>query len=879
VIGDNVGSMSQRPSTFGTGGAKARPRGVSYLFFLVFALAFPGVAQTGAAAKLLLGTSEPKPAASAPAPAPAAPAAPASVDIPLPDVAARSEDLKRILREISDGLPSPDQLSATKATLDARNDQLQSREKETDALLSASPTALEIREQENYWRAVQKETAATRRELLDWANTAQSAVQQLQAQQPQWNATLEENKSTPDLGPTLDVIRQSVADLHKLTAQAQDQLRVLVNLQVRAGSQDQLALDVLYRLNKAQQDQDSRLFERDSLPLWQINQRRQEGESKDIYLTASARLSAIGAFATQTRGGLILLAMSLFLSLFGAYRLHIATRYAQPTDAQPALMLHIARHWIALGLLPPMLCAYLLAPMAPLPLVGLVILFSFIPIVVLLPPFIAPPFRIVLYCLAVVYGLSAFTAWMAFSPATKREVQSVLQLVVFVFFAILLRPSRTPRPQGEGNSGWLRLQAIRLAVLILGVSLVANILGYVRLAQFLAILCLYSTFIAICMLTVVRVFTLLLLEGIDWPGAQQLAAVRCHRDTIARWVPRTLQWAGVLIWLRVTVDLLGLGEWVTARIKDVRDFHIAGGSASVTLGGVLGFFVILLVGYALSSSVRFLFREELLSRFHLSRGLPELISSMLHYLLLLLVFFFAVNAGGVELNKFTVLTGALGVGVGFGLQNIVNNFISGLILQFERPIHIGDVLDVDGTTGTVTRIGIRSSTVKTFQGAEVIIPNGNFISGKVINWTLSESLRRVDLPVGVAYGSDVKLVCKLLEQAATANESVLTSPAPAVFFKEFADSSLNFEAQFWVMQESNTTKVKSEVALEVMRLLDEAGIEIPFPQRDLRLRAVDADAAATLLSPNGDLAASNGSNAPKPSLVLDQSKRGAAGEE
>jgi small-conductance mechanosensitive channel len=326
------------------------------------------------------------------------------------------------------------------------------------------------------------------------------------------------------------------------------------------------------------------------------------------------------------------------------------------------------------------------------------------------------------------------------------------------------------------------------------------------------------------------------------------------------------------------VDLLGLGEWVAARVKDVLEFHIAGASASVTLGSILGFFVILLVGYAISSSVRFLFREELLSRFHLSRGLPELFSSMLHYLLLLLVFFFAVNLGGVELNKFTVLTGALGVGVGFGLQNIVNNFISGLILQFERPIHVGDVLDVDGTTGTVTRIGIRSSTVKTFQGAEVIIPNGNFISGKVINWTLSESLRRVDLPVGVAYGSEVKLVSRLLDQAATAHELVLTSPAPAAYFKEFADSALNFELQFWVMQESNTVKVKSEVALEVMRLLDLAGIEIPFPQRDLRLRAVDANAAMTLLSPNGAGEAEI-KHGLESNLAIDQSKSAATSKE
>ena len=120
----------------------------------------------------------------------------------------------------------------------------------------------------------------------------------------------------------------------------------------------------------------------------------------------------------------------------------------------------------------------------------------------------------------------------------------------------------------------------------------------------------------------------------------------------------------------------------------------------------------------------------------MSRGLPELISSTLYYVILLLVFLSAINVGGVELNKFTVLTGAIGVGFGFGLQNIINNFVSGLILQFERPIHIDDIIEVDANIGKVTRIGIRSSTIQTFQGAEVIIPNANLISSKVINWTL-----------------------------------------------------------------------------------------------------------------------------------------------
>jgi small-conductance mechanosensitive channel len=468
---------------------------------------------------------------------------------------------------------------------------------------------------------------------------------------------------------------------------------------------------------------------------------------------------------------------------------------------------------------------------------------------------------------------------MNFSPTTKREVQFVINLTVFLLFGYLVNPRRVSRLPDESRLGKLLVLGMQAAVLILGGSITANAFGYIKLAQFLGVLCLYSTFIAISMLTGVRVFTRLLLEGIDRPGAQQLAVVRSYRDGVVRWMPRLFAWTGILIWSIVTVNLLGLGDWLSQQFRTVLDYRIAGGTASVTLGGVVGFFVILLAGYAISASIRFLVREELLSRFHFARGIPELVSSTLHYLLLLLVFFFAVNAGGVELNKFTVLTGALGVGVGFGLQNIVNNFISGLILQFERPIHIGDVLDVDGTTGKVTRIGIRSSTVRTFQGAEVIIPNGNFISGKVINWTLSESLRRVELPIGVAYGTDPKLVCNLLEQAATTNESVLTSPAPAVYFKEFADSSLNFELQFWVMQESNAVKVKSEVALSAMELLDKAAIEIPFPQRDLRLRAVDETAAATLLSPNGASGVTgNGSDPAEPRLVVDQAKSRAANE-
>ena len=200
------------------------------------------------------------------------------------------------------------------------------------------------------------------------------------------------------------------------------------------------------------------------------------------------------------------------------------------------------------------------------------------------------------------------------------------------------------------------------------------------------------------------------------------------------------------------------------------------------------------------------------------------------------------SQAGVELNKFTVITGALGVGVGFGLQNIVNNFASGLILLFERPIRVEDTVEVSGLVGTVKRIGGRSSTIQTFQGAEVIVPNSNLLSNQVINWTLSSPWRRVDIPVGVAYGNDPKEIIKLLVSVAEKNSGVMHEPARMAFFLGFGESALNFELRFWSARQDTWFQLKSDVAIAVAQALQENGIEIPFPQRDLHMRIADPQA-------------------------------------
>jgi small-conductance mechanosensitive channel len=206
-------------------------------------------------------------------------------------------------------------------------------------------------------------------------------------------------------------------------------------------------------------------------------------------------------------------------------------------------------------------------------------------------------------------------------------------------------------------------------------------------------------------------------------------------------------------------------------------------------------------------------------------------------LLVSIGFLLAATAAGMELSHLAIILGAFSVGIGFGLQNIFNNLVSGLILVFERPINEGDIVEVNSLLGRVKKIGIRSSIVRTFSGAEVIVPNGELISNELINWTLSDQFRRADVQVGVAYGTDPALVIDLLLNIATENKRVNKKPLPQAFFVDFGESSLDFRLLAWTNQEFRL-EVESELRLAINIKLKEAGIEIPFPQRDLHVRSM-----------------------------------------
>lgn len=392
---------------------------------------------------------------------------------------------------------------------------------------------------------------------------------------------------------------------------------------------------------------------------------------------------------------------------------------------------------------------------------------------------------------------------------------------------------------------WLTAAAI---VLFAGAAL-ANLVGAVAFASLLSVATLGSIYDAIMLwiftLVVIGVVTIIMRTAV----ARRLQIVRRHSDRIRRVLFKAIKAVALLVWLRLVLGRFQLFDLVVGHIKDVFVAEVGFGAFSISVSDVAVFAVVLWLSIKLARFTSFVLEEDVLPRLDLPKGVPATISKSATYLLVTLGVVIAVSAAGIDLSRATIIVGALGVGIGFGLQNAVNNFVSGLILLLGRPINVGDKIQIADVSGVVKDIGIRATVVETWQGAEVVVPNATLISDNLINWTLSNEKRRMEIQVGVAYGSPPDRVIELLTEAARNHDEVLGDPEPVTLFQGFGTSSLDFELRAWT--EGNFVQIASDLRVEIERTLASHGIEIPFPQQDLHLRSVDERAAAQLLGVPG----------------------------
>ena len=261
------------------------------------------------------------------------------------------------------------------------------------------------------------------------------------------------------------------------------------------------------------------------------------------------------------------------------------------------------------------------------------------------------------------------------------------------------------------------------------------------------------------------------------------------------------------------------------------------GDVTITPAVLITVVLIFLASILISRLLQRMLRRNVLRRMHINEGAKEAICRILHYTIITLGAFIAVEQAGIDLTALAAISAVLMVGIGFGLQNITSNFISGLILLFEHPVQVGDYVEVSGVQGCVRSIRARSTTVETLDNVSIIVPNSNFIAQNVTNWSYQDAKVRIHISVGVSYGSDVDLVGETLLRVGAAHPEVLRDPEPRGQFVDFGDSSLNFDLLVWIDDPSRQHFVRSDLNFAIVKAFREEGITIPFPQRDLHLRS------------------------------------------
>jgi potassium efflux system protein len=285
------------------------------------------------------------------------------------------------------------------------------------------------------------------------------------------------------------------------------------------------------------------------------------------------------------------------------------------------------------------------------------------------------------------------------------------------------------------------------------------------------------------------------------------------------------------IWVKGFLSQIGLFTYIKESFESFMEIGQDFGDVYLSVGQVVNFILILIIFSIVANILKDLIAIEFLPRMNLKKGIPMAAGLITRYTILVLGFLMAVAAAGISLDKLGFIMGALSVGIGFGLQSVVGNFVSGLILVFERPVRVDDVITSGTVEGTIVEIGIRASRIRDWDGAEVIVPNMELISQQVTNWTLSDSKRRRELFIKVEYGTDPNKVIEIIKAVIAEHDTVIKEPEPMVLFLGFKEFSADFRVLFWVTE--NMLSTTSSVSIGIYNALKADGINIPIPKREI----------------------------------------------
>ena len=771
---------------------------------------------------------------------------PVSAAIPVAEVATRAAQVPNLLRSVTEPLAAGAELGAEMVLIRKRvpelRQQIDLEVAAASTILQAEPTLDMIQAQQQVWQHRLLQTNEWLSLLTHRASLLQAALNRLAGLQQTWHQTLEVSKAASAPGPVLAQIDAVLADIDAARTPLVAERTVVLDLQSVVAEAVGRASTVLAQFTQAQRRAVGGMLERDSPPLWAGEgwARARADLPEQIRRIAVVRWNDYVQYVRDPSRGMALhIAILAMLSAVFCAARRGRRRWRAVGDDELQTIAVFDRPYAA-ALIVVLLIAS--SPMYGLPVPfsvrRLCVVLALVPVIRLTRPVIDPRLVSTVYALGVLFALDSLR--QAVERVSVLE-QAILEVEMLAGIVVLGRSltSGSLRLRSGAGAETERVRVFRigagLVVLTLAAGLVAGATGYMRLARLLASSVFSGGVLALTLYACTRVATgVVALTLRVWP-LNLLQMVQHHRDQLERRVHGVLIVFAIGAWAARFLDRIDLFQPAWSLGGAILTAKLGRGSISFSAGDVLEFVLTVWLAYLVSAFIRFVLREDVYPRTRLTRGISYAISSLLNYVIIALGFALALGVLGLDLTRVTVLVGAFGVGIGFGLQSVVNNFVSGLILLFERPVHVGDIVEVGELSGEVSRIGIRASTVRTWQGAEIIVPNAQLVTERVTNWTLSDRTRRIDLRVGVDYGSAPEKVVEVLEGVGRAHPQVLKDPAPQAVFIAFGDSSINFELRAWTNRFERWPKIQTELAVAVYAALPAAGMTLPFPQREVRI--------------------------------------------
>lgn len=778
--------------------------------------------------------------------APAAPTATAAAAIALSDILLRADDDQRLADRAKRRAASADPAAALGVLLDeiARPVDEKLQTFSVDELRQLPFVRLESLAR--HWSFDAHRIQAWRTQMRAVTKPYADDTAELSLRRARWQATRAATPTDSMPAPLARQIDLMISELQAAEQALAAPLEQLIELGQRAN-----AINSSIQLGREEVDRvisgvDARLFSRDALPLWQAlhvsGDQQADADSVvpglDIEIRFADAYSAVNTIKVHTMQ--VLLVLLLFVLLWLARQQRWEPHASRDDDSQ-----RVAARPLSAWLLLAVMAVQVFESDAPMLALEVLTLLAVVPALRMLPQR-AHDLLGSWPLMAAVYLADRLGALLWGGEDVYRVFQLGLTVVALLLTLWLLWQMLR---RVERSAGWARAMvrgAVWLGGGLLLASLLANLAGAVLLTQTLTSGVIDSGYIGLLLYASMTVVNALLRMLTELPAVQQVWLFRRHGQALLSWLRRALLLAAAISWLLYSMDRFRVLLPVQAFVSQVLGYDVEVGELSISLGDVLVFALSVLITIAAARATKLILREQLQGHSRLPRGVGNSIASLTYYALLLLGFLLALSAAGFKVSQLTLLFGALGVGIGFGLQGLVSNFVSGLVLMFERPIQPGDVIEINGASGSVREIGLRATKIRTFDGADIVVPNGTLVANNLTNWTLQDRNRRIEVPIGVAYGSDPAEVIELLAGVARAVPGVASEPAPVVLLQEYGESALKFSVRAWAQDYDRWLTTRSELMVSMLQALAAANISIPYNQYDLNLRGVPDELAEAM---------------------------------